>query len=253
MRRLSRLANIVLPSKMRSNAAGSEAITATSDTYGDADDIEEIVSRGGHREIIGGLWDEVGKLQFDFLRSQGLSPESVLLDIGCGSLRGGVHFIRYLDPGNYFGLDRHRSLLDAGFHVELARENLQHKISPHQLICNSEFDFSAVRVPVQFALAQSLFTHLPLNAIRQCLHRLAPVMAPSGSFFATYFACPEDWPLDKPRIHEPGGVVTTAVSDPYHYRDNDFVWAAHGVPWRLDVIGDWQHPRAQRMLRFTRI
>ena len=38
---------------------------------------------------IGGLWDEMGKHQFEFLQSKGLEPQHKLLDIGCGSLRGG--------------------------------------------------------------------------------------------------------------------------------------------------------------------
>ena len=29
----------------------------------------------------------------------------MLIDIGCGALRGGVHFVRHLDPGHYFGMD----------------------------------------------------------------------------------------------------------------------------------------------------
>ena len=39
---------------------------------------------------IGGLWDQMGQHQFDFLKKKGLKPQHKLLDIGCGSLRGGV-------------------------------------------------------------------------------------------------------------------------------------------------------------------
>ena len=46
-----------------------------------------------HREQVGGLWDEIGALQIDFLRAQGLRPGDTLLDVGCGCLRGGVHFV----------------------------------------------------------------------------------------------------------------------------------------------------------------
>src|ERR1700678_1283527 len=44
----------------------------------------------GHREYVGGLWEVIGKLQFDFLISRGLKPEHVFLDIACGPLRGGA-------------------------------------------------------------------------------------------------------------------------------------------------------------------
>ena len=42
-----------------------------------------------HRGVVGGMWDEIGKLQFEFMVKQGLKSEHKFLDIGCGSLRGG--------------------------------------------------------------------------------------------------------------------------------------------------------------------
>ncbi len=47
-------------------------------------------------KAVGGMWDKVGVLQFDFLMKQGLQSHYALLDVGCGSLRGGIHFIKYL-------------------------------------------------------------------------------------------------------------------------------------------------------------
>ena len=79
----------------------------------------------GHREYVGGLWDEMGQLQFDFLLAQGLMPSDVLLDIGCGSLRGGIHFIRYLEPGNYLGVEKEAELLRRGVEVELGTETFR--------------------------------------------------------------------------------------------------------------------------------
>ncbi|MGH7055210.1 MAG: hypothetical protein ACREFK_05155 [Stellaceae bacterium] len=74
---------------------------------------------------IGGFWEEIGKFQFAVMTAHGLMPRHSLLDIGCGCLRGGVHFIRYLEPGNYVGVDVNQSLLDAGYDVELASAGLQ--------------------------------------------------------------------------------------------------------------------------------
>src|SRR6185312_1001449 len=45
------------------------------------------------------------QFQMSFLRGQGLLPRHSLLDYGCGVLRGGIPLIRYLDAGNYVGLD----------------------------------------------------------------------------------------------------------------------------------------------------
>lgn len=40
-------------------------------------------------EAVGGDWEKIGKLQFEFLVSRGLRPHHRMLDIGCGTLRGG--------------------------------------------------------------------------------------------------------------------------------------------------------------------
>jgi len=52
-----------------------------------------------------GRWDKAGNIQFQFLIQEGLKPELTLLDIGCGPLRAGLLFIKYLAPGNYTGID----------------------------------------------------------------------------------------------------------------------------------------------------
>jgi hypothetical protein len=39
-----------------------------------------------HRAYVGGLWEEIGTLQFEFLLRQGLAPSDCFLDIACGSL-----------------------------------------------------------------------------------------------------------------------------------------------------------------------
>ena len=61
--------------------------------------------RDWHRAAVGGRWEEIGRLQFDFLVRQGLMPEHFFLDVGCGSWRGGVHFVDYLLSHRYFGVD----------------------------------------------------------------------------------------------------------------------------------------------------
>jgi hypothetical protein len=51
-----------------------------------------------------GCWKR-GIGTFGFLRSLGIDPTQRCLDYGCGSLRIGMHFIDYLEPGNYWGVD----------------------------------------------------------------------------------------------------------------------------------------------------
>lgn len=213
----------------------------------------QAVALGLHREFIGGLWDEVGSLQAEFMIAQGLTQRHRLLDIGCGCLRGGVRFIDHLDAGGYFGVDRNAELLAAGYDLELARAGLQHKLPRSNLIANGEFDFGAAPSDFAFALAVSVFSHISFNRIRTCLERLSGRLQIGGKFFASYFEARDGRPVCFPVAQAPGAVVTYGDRDPFHYRAGDLAYAALGLPWRFERIGDWRHPRGQQMACFTRI
>lgn len=223
-------------------------------SYYDRKRMAEAVERGDHRKVVGGLWDEMGQLQLDFLRRQGMGPEAVLLDVGCGTLRLGRLAVDYLKPGCYWGTDLSTVLLDAGYARELDDAG-RARLPRQQLLTTEDFDFSGVRVAPGFAMAQSLFTHLPLNHLRRCLINLAPVMAPGGRFCVTYFECPDGHGLTEPLRHggSSGGIVSTDHKDPFHYRPSDLEWAAREAPWRFERIGDWGHPRAQFMAVYVRL
>lgn len=220
--------------------------------YNDLKLSENEINCDVHRDAVGGMWDELGKLQFDFMIGQGLIPGMRLVDVGCGCLRGGIYFIRYLDAGNYYGIDVNQTLLDAGYNTELARYGLQNKLPRPNLLQDAHFRFSLFGTTFDYAIAQSVFTHLPLNHIRLCLLELAKCMKEGGRFFATFFECPEGHPIEQEITHQPGGVVTHTDQDPYHYKVRDFLWCIDGLPWEMNHIGDWHHPRAQRMLCFTK-
>jgi SAM-dependent methyltransferase len=220
--------------------------------YFDHRQVQRAVDHGEHREVVGELWDEIGDLEHRFLIDHDLQPQHTLLDIGCGSLRGGVHFIRYLEPGNYIGVDFDQSLLDAGFAIELKVARLQDKMPQENLVCLLEFEFDRLDRHFDFVLAHSLFTHLTFNRIRQCLERLAPVIKIGGHFFATFFELPRTASPSLPFAQDPGNIVTYDTRDPYHYKLADFFYAASGLPWQIRYIGKWGHPRGQRMLEFVR-
>src|SRR5262245_10940275 len=107
--------------------------------------------------MVGGLWDEVGRLQRDHLVDDRLRPDIRLVDIGCGPLRGGVHFVRYLEPGNYYGLELNPAWLDAGYNTELVRLDLQHRLPRHHLLADAQFAVSRFSVRFDVALVHSLF------------------------------------------------------------------------------------------------
>ena len=196
----------------------------------------EGITEIGHRVYVGGKWDEIGDLQFAFLKQQGLRPEHVLLDIACGSLRLGVKAIPYMQPGHYLGIEKEQQLLDAGVDQELGEALLKSK-SP-RLLCSADFSFEQFETPVDMAIAQSLFTHLPPPLIGLCLEKLRPCLKPDGSFFATFFEVEQerDNPSDP---HDHGYFAYTREQMERFGSDQGY---------RVDYIGNWGHPRDQVMV-----
>ena len=207
----------------------------------------EEIAAGEHRDFVGGMWDEIGNLQMEFLKAQGLLPHHRLVDIGCGSLRGGVPFVRYLDRGNYYGFDVNASLIEAG-RRELAQSGLAGK-GPNLLV-EDKFRMTRFRVSFDYAVAQSVFTHLYMNHIARCLAEAKKVLKPEGKLFATFFEAPSPVHLE-PVEHEPGGVVTSFDADPFHYSFSEIERLAEAAALSVEYLGDWGHPRDQRMLCFS--
>lgn len=190
----------------------------------------------GHRAYVGGLWDEIGALQFNFLVSQGLRPSDCLLDIACGCLRGGVHFIRFLDAGNYLGIDKEARLIELGVDQELGRETLN--LKRPEFVVSSDFEFSFSKRP-NYSIAQSLFTHLNRDDIMSCMSSLRKIATDDHVFFATYLVgnsrnCP-------------------AVSHSharFEYSVEEMCAFGQEAGWAATHIGDWGHPRHQQMMRY---
>ncbi len=206
-----------------------------------------------YKDAVGGMWDEIGKLQFEFLVKEGLKPEHFLLDVGCGSLRGGVHFVRHLDPGHYFGIDIDKSLLDAGKGV--LEKN---KLTPKKptLVEMGNFNLPSLGQDFDYALAQSLFTHLPLNSIIRCVMNIDKVLVKGGRFYATFFESPQGKesldPVEHPRTNGEK-FATYFDKDPYHYDFGTFKWVCEGTGLRVERIGEWGHPKDQKMMVFIKM
>lgn len=208
----------------------------------------------GHRSKVGGLWEEIGQLQFNFMVAQGLKPHHKLLDIGCGCLRGGIHFIEYLDEGNYHGIDKDANLLKAGM-GEAKAAGLGHKI--FYLMPSGDFEFEKFETAFDFAIAQSVFTHLNFNEILLCLFNVERVLGPDARFYATYFHCPTRADYINTIEHKTTDdkVVKTrpAFSRSMHYPLEMLQWAAWYTGLECDRIDKgWDHPRQQKMVVFYR-
>ncbi|MBJ7381518.1 MAG: class I SAM-dependent methyltransferase [Acidimicrobiia bacterium] len=204
------------------------------------------------RRKVGGLWNEMGSLQLNFLIEHGLTPESYFLDVGCGVLRAGRHFVRHLDDGHYCGVDIDEAMIAGGI-AQLKEDNLESKGARLRATTTFEVDFSE---KFDAGIAQSVFTHLPINSIWHCLSNVSEVLAPSGVFYATFFRGPEGperfTPIQQPCLEGRVSVRTFADENPYHYSPQDFARMCENLPLEIEDIGDWGHPRGQQMMAFKR-
>jgi SAM-dependent methyltransferase len=206
---------------------------------------EDEVARDRHRVYVGGLWEKMGRLQRDFLVEQGLEPSMRFLDVGCGAFRAGRHLVDHLEPGNYYGIDINADVIETGYQVELDDEG-RARLPIENLRMTDRFD-ADFGVPFDMAIAQSVFTHVSLNHIRLCLHRVGQVMKPGAKFYATFSERPPDYPLD--------GTSGRSYSERnvFWYYRQDLRWAAKHTPFEFRYIGEWGHARKQRMVEYTRL
>jgi hypothetical protein len=153
----------------------------------------------------------------------------VLLDIACGALRGGLHFIPYLDAGNYLGIDKEALLIERGLRDELPAQVREAKRP--ELVVSDRFEFERFSKRPDFALAQSLFTHLPPEWIELCLTRLRQVATPHCRLFATFFLTPEHW-------ENPGTPHDHLL---WFYTQVEMLEFGRRTGWKGRYVGDWNH------------
>jgi cyclopropane fatty-acyl-phospholipid synthase-like methyltransferase len=136
-------------------------------------------------------WHELGDWQFDILKRFGLKPQHRLLDVGCGPLRLGSLAIPYLEPGHYYGIDPNGPLLALGRAV-LDRLGIDRA---YTLLQSGSFEFDRFGAPFDFAIAQSVITHLSRAQITSCFTVLKSVMQPGSTFIFTYLLSSDAPPL----------------------------------------------------------
>lgn len=121
------------------------------------------------------------RFQIDFLKQHGLEPHHRLIDIGCGTLRGGIPLIRLLDKGHYTGIEVREDVLELG-RDELREAGLERKepnLIHSQGLSSLELDNKADTV-----WAFSVLIHMDDDALNGCLTFVSKHLQPHGSFYS---------------------------------------------------------------------
>jgi hypothetical protein len=129
-------------------------------------------------------FEKIGRHTLQTLLANGLKPSHRLLDFGCGSLRNGYWLMRFLDSGNYFGIEPVEKGVCAG---------LKHLIGPEleafkkpQFLFNTDNDIGAFGVPFDFVVARSIVSHTCPGMLHKMLETFAS-SSPDGTLFASYW------------------------------------------------------------------
>jgi Methyltransferase domain len=184
-----------------------------------------------YRSFVGppGNYDLVAAMVFNLLTCAGLRQYHKLLDIGCGSLRIGRLLIPYLNPGNYVGIEPNRWLVEDGImnevgwdQISLKRPTFSYRESLQEFTDSLEIDY---------ALAQSIFSHCGLDLIDNWLMQVSMHLKPTGGMFATFFIAETDY-------QGKGWVYPTNVK--YKMDTISAIAARNGLKFTLL---EWKHPR----------
>lgn len=140
-------------------------------------------------------YDLAAAMQFNVLTGLGLREHHKLLDVGCGSLRGGRLFMAYLKPGNYFGIEPEKWLIEEGIHHEVGEDMV--RIKRPRFSNDANFTFSEFGASFNYMLAQSIFSHASQQQIRRAMDEAARTLAPGGIFAFTFHQGDSDYEGDE--------------------------------------------------------
>ncbi len=175
-------------------------------------------------------YDLVAAMAFNLLTTLGLRQHHSLLDIGCGSLRIGRLLIPYLNRGKYFGVEPNEWLVEEGIRRELGETLVEIK-RPTFFFSDSPETISQAKIPFDFAMAQSIFSHCGLDLIQAWLSAISRSLARDGVLVATFLIGEED-------SARTGWIYPECIN----YRPATLERAAKDVNLRFEIL-DWKHPR----------
>lgn len=181
-----------------------------------------------------GRWKVLQDWQYDILLKHGLQPHHHVLDVGCGVLRLGLKLIDYLDDDRYCGIDPLKTYIETG-HVYV-REILETR-KKYNLLRDRNFTFERFQRKFDFAIAQSVLTHLARREIEECIANLKPVMGVGGIFIFTILMNPNRPDREEIFLYNANTPMVRTV----HKDISFFERLAKKYGFRLEFLGTASH------------
>jgi len=127
------------------------------------------------------LWKIKRDFQIHFLKSVGLKPQHYFLEIGCGTLRGAIPIIDYLEKSHYFGIEVREKVLEEG-KKELREANLVEKLPA--LTFAEHISTVQLQREFDYIWAFSVLIHMMDEILKDCLSVVSRHLKKDGYFYA---------------------------------------------------------------------
>ena len=136
-----------------------------------------------------GAWRVDREVQARALAKLGLQPNHRLLEIGCGPLQAGAPLIRFLDAGNYVGVDISGDRLEAARAV-IQRFDLDER--EPRLVLSDDFGLDQI-TPASFDRIWSFHVviHFPKEAVCRFLEAVSTLLKPGGIGWFSAWVTPQ--------------------------------------------------------------
>jgi ABC-type polysaccharide/polyol phosphate transport system ATPase subunit len=186
-----------------------------------------------------------GASPYSLLALLGLREHHTVLDIGGGSLRGGVRLLSQLAAGNYHATGPAEHLGEEQLSQEIGRDLIAVKRPVFR--DDADFTLTAFGRTFDYLLADSIFSGASQQQIVRCLSQARLVMKPHSVFAATLDVCrPESGEADEIATGDAGPATGTVCAT---LDQLTALAAEQGLDCRRI---SWPHPGGQTWVIFTR-
>jgi SAM-dependent methyltransferase len=148
---------------------------------------EDEITQQAYKRFLGGgaeRWEARGAFQLHFLQRMGLKPSHHFLDVGCGPIRAGTHFIKYLNERKYYGIDYNSDFILAARKLIEKDERLVEKKPVLKL--DDCFGLNTAAGKFDFVLAFSVFNHCNPQQCIFFLNNVRRVLKSTGKVYITH-------------------------------------------------------------------